>query len=142
MECDNKGNPVIYLTDNVYQKKKLGPFVRRNLIEGIIGAIIVFWIVKYIPFVPRVKAIVEWCLAAGVFIFNLRGYRHLSISENIIYAYKEHKNKGPWSFGSINHEKHKNIRFSGYGESPAIIIIKKITRIVREFKETGEIHFK
>lgn len=77
--------------DNVLEGKRYFGFRRRNIIEGLIAALVFFLIIRYIPFVPRVKIIFWIAVCGSVFVINCVGFKDKSFSEIIIYLSKNKK---------------------------------------------------
>lgn len=142
ISLDKQGNPKVVITPNVYQKKKIGKIYIRNLIEGIITSCIAAKFITMIPFVFRVKMIFIVCISGYLLYVNIKGYKGLSLLENISSKIKDKRNATKWHYRSVNDEKNTSIKIKGYGEAPIQVLIRKIKQIRDEYQETGKLRFK
>ena len=87
--------------DNVLNSKRILGFRKRNIVEGIIFALIVGFIIYLIPFVPRVK-IIFWAILCGAAFFGgLLGIANQTVTEYIYNFIKLKKNGRKYHFRQI-----------------------------------------
>lgn len=107
----------IYIPENVLKSKRYFGFRRRNIIEGVISAILVIFIVCSIPFVLRIKMIFCIVLGASTFFGTCVGIKGMSLSEIIIHIFYNKGLQNNYHMRSIkNGEKKKKFQVSESGE--------------------------
>lgn len=81
---------------------------KRNFWEGIIAAVIVGWLVHFIPFVMRVQIIVTGGLCISIFLLFAFGWSGRSITEFLILYIKFKLFKKKYHLRSVKYGKYKS----------------------------------
>ena len=84
MDYENEQLWTTVIPINVTQSKRYFGFRLRNLIEGLIAALIIGFLISLIHFVPKVQAIVTIGVSGSVFVFNAIGIKGMSVTECLI----------------------------------------------------------
>jgi len=133
----------IVIPENIIGSKRYLGFRRRNIIEALILAVVIFLIIRAIPFVPRIKQIFELALCPVTFMLGCVGIKDKSPSELFIDAIKYRTFPKKLHMNYINNvTKRKDTSIDDtttVADSIADIAIKKAKRAYKNYKETGTI---
>ena len=120
---------------NVTQSKRIFGFRMRNIIEGIIAAVIVAMLIRLIPFVLKVQIIVTIALSGSVLVLNLLGLKGMSLSECFINLILSKATRKEYHLRSIRYVG-KTKDFTASNGKTAVLnesIAEKIFRTTKEF---------
>ncbi len=120
---------------NVTQSKRIFGFRMRNIIEGIIAAIIVGLLIRFIPFVLKVQVIVTIALSGSVLVLNLLGLKGMSLSECIINLIMSKATRKEYHLRSIRYARKNQTFVATDGKAPVLneSIAEKLFRKGKEF---------
>ncbi len=127
---------------NVTQGKRIFGFKMRNIIEGVIAAVIVGLLIRFIPFTVKVQIIVTIGLSGSVFVLNLLGLKGMSLSECFINLLVSKGSRQEYHLRSIRHAgKNRSItvaegKTAVFNESIAEKAIRKAKAFIAE--KTGQ----
>ena len=93
---------------NVTQSRRILGFRMRNIIEGVIAALITAYLIHFIPFVPKVQIIVTIGIAGSILVLNLLGLKGMSLSECMINYVKSKASNNIYHMRSIKYVKKNN----------------------------------
>lgn len=134
----NENNDELWSTiipTNITQSKRILGFRMRNIIEGIIAAIIAGFLINFCNFVPRVQAIVTVGVSGSFFVLNLLGIKGMSYTESLINLFVSRGIKKEYHLRSIKYVK-KQTEFSAFnGQTKALneSLAEKGFRKAKEF---------
>ena len=103
----NEQQQVRFIPKNVLQSGKISTFKKRNLIEGVIWAILFALLINFIPFVFKVKLIIIASVGAVLIIVNGFGIRGNAISSTVFSYLKYRYYLNKFHYRRINNE-HQN----------------------------------
>lgn len=94
-----------YIPKNVLQGKRIMGFKSRNIIEGVIEAVIVLLLLLKIPFVLKVKLIVVICVSLFILAINCIGIKDQAITEFLINFIRYRHYLKPFHYRRLTNEK-------------------------------------
>lgn len=135
----------VRIYENILKSKRYIGFRLKNIIEGMLMASVVVFIILQIPFVPRIKIIFCIILGLTVFLLCCVGLKGLSPSELVFNIIAYIKTPRTWHLRSIKYAKRRNKQQLSQenvytNQSAAEKLYTLAKRKYREFKEHKEIH--
>ena len=123
------------IPENVLRSRNLFGFPKRNWVEGLAEALLVGWLINFIPFVLKVRVIVLLVVCVSILVGNLIGIKNRSVIQIITAWLKHKKTKARYHLGSVaNYEGRKRIQDSGVeAESPAEKLFRLVKSKVKEY---------
>ncbi len=132
---------VRYVPDNILGMRRIAKLVKpRNLIEGLILALLICIAIWFIPFKSQVKLLFMLVFGISSFMFGCWGISNRSITEFIYTKIRHNANAMHYKKRSIEHVRRTSGTTSKDGESLSIAeaIYYNISESYRSKKEVGE----
>lgn len=128
------------IPENVLRSRNLLGFPKRNWVEGLLEALLVGWLINFIPFVLKVKIIVLLVVCISILVGNLIGIKNRSVIQIISAFLKHKKTRARYHLGSVaNYDGKKRIQDnSPEAESAAEKLIRIIKSKAEEFSGDDE----
>lgn len=114
---------------NVFQGKRVLGFHKRNLIEGIIAALIFYLVVHALPFVALVRRVLALCIGIFLIIINGMGIKGQPFSLAFIHYLKYRKMLKTYSYRTLDKAPNETEEIFDYDDNGQQIVKTNKSRI-------------